>query len=191
MRSMSDEEAISSLIAGQGNGAAFRALYERYASRGKGYAYSILRNESDSEEAVQEAFCRLLKPMGRGEIDSARGGFCAVFFGTLRNLCIDMLRKRRRRIHLPLEAVPEPCTRPVVGSAQRSVELEEKVRAAVEALPSHYGEALKLRLNGGLSYDQIAGILGCTHGQVRTWIYRGRRSLEARLKKEGLIEGME
>lgn len=190
MRSMSDEEAISSLIAGQGDGAAFRALYERYASRGKGYAYSILRNDSDSEEAVQEAFCRLLKPMGRGEVDSTRGGFCAVFFGTLRNLCIDMLRKRRRRTHLPLDAVPEPCTRPGVGE-QCAVGLEEKVRAAVEALPSHYGDALKLRLNGGLSYDQIAGILGCTHGQVRTWIYRGRRSLAARLKKEGLIEGME
>ena len=68
---------------------------------------------------------------------------------------------------------------------------KEKIRAAVEALPSHYGEALKLRLNGGLSYDQIAGILGCTHGQVRTWIYRGRRSLAEHLRKEGLIEGME
>ena len=190
MRSMSDEEALSSLMAGHGDGAAFRTLYDRYATRGMGYAYSFLRNESDSEEAVQEAFCRLLRPLHRGEVDAARGGFGAVFFSTLRNLCIDMLRKRRRRTHLSLEAVPELRARPG-GHARDGEEMEKKVRAALEALPAHHGDALKLRLNGGLSYDQIAGILGCTHAQVRTWIYRARRSLEEQFKREGLMEGAE
>ena len=49
----------------------------------------------------------------------------------------------------------------------------------------------KLKLKGGLSYDQIAAVLGCTRAQVRTWIYRARRSLEDRFRKEGLIDRQE
>ncbi len=187
MRSITDEEAVTSISLGHGKGMAFQVLYERYATRGMGYAYSMLRNEADSEEAVQEAFCRLLNPLSRGGVDSAKGAFCAVFFSTLRNLCIDMLRKERRRRVLPLEKVPEPLARPA-HSETAELDLEKKVRAAMEALPSRQCEALKLRLNGDLSYDQIASILECSHGQVRTWIYRARRSLEDTFRKSGLIE---
>jgi RNA polymerase sigma-70 factor (ECF subfamily) len=188
MTELDENQALAALSAG--DGAAFRVLYDKYADRGLHYARSILQNDSDSEEAVQEAFCRLVKPVNAGKIDPALGGFSAVFFGTLRNLCIDMMRQRRHRSHLPLDAVAEPGIKPVAPGLEAG-RIEEKVRSLLDKLPSHHADALKLKMKGGLSYDQIADVLGCTHAQVRTWIFRARRTLEESFQKEGLIRGRE
>ena len=185
---MTDEEIVASHFTGEKD--AFSILYERYAARGMHYARSLLKNENDSEEAVQEAFCRLLKPMNSGAINPEQGGFCALFFRTIRNLSIDMMRKRRYRTHIPLDAVKEPGAIPQ-GNRFEGIDLEEKVQALVETLPAHHAEALKLKLNGGLSYDEIARVLSCTRAQVRTWIYRARRRLETAFREEGLIEDKE
>jgi RNA polymerase sigma-70 factor (ECF subfamily) len=193
MTGLTDEEAIASLRAG--NSSAFRILYERYASRGLSYANAILHNKTDAEEALQEVFCRLLTPIRNGSVDPERGGFRALFFGSLRNLSIDMLRRRRQAGHLSLEAVAEPINRAggkveerVDEKSSASQEVAEKIRAAFMVLPANHAEALQLRLNGGLSYDQIAGVLGCTRAQVRTWIYRARRRLEEIFTRDGLIQ---
>jgi len=189
MTDLTDEKAVSSLRTGD-NGA-FHVLYERYAPRGLSYANAILHNESDAEEALQEAFCRLLKPIRSGGVDPARGGFRALFFGTLRNLSIDVLRRRRSSGHLSLEAVPEPGV--VSGAEARagaggvSIEVADTVRVAFRALPERHAEALRLRLNGELTYEQIAGVLGCSRGQVRTWIFRARRRLEEIFARDGLM----
>lgn len=175
---MTDEEIMACLCAGDRS--AFHFLYERYAARGVCYAQTLLKNRYDAEEAVQEAFCRLLKPLQRGAVSEKRGGFGALYFKTLRNLCIDTLR--RSKSHLSIEAVPEPS-----APADSPSEVEGEVKAALEALPPKHGEALKLKLEGGLTYREIAGILDCTHTQVRTWIYRARRSLEEDFRKKGLI----
>lgn len=184
MAGPTDEETIVSLR--NGDSSAFRVIYERYAARGLNYANTILHNENDAEEALQEAFCRLLAPIRKGAVDPARGGFRALFFGILRNLCIDMLRRRRQAGHLSLESVAEPVSR-TGGKHAAPREAAEKIRAAFRMLPANHAEALRLRLSGKLSYDQIAGFLGCTRAQVRTWIYRARRRLEEIFIKEGLI----
>lgn len=183
---MTDDEIILSLRAGDQS--AFPILYKRYAAKGIGYANALLHNVNDAEEAVQEVFCRLLKPMHHGKVDPDRGGFCAIFFRTLRNLCIDMLRKQRRARSLPLDCVPEPRA-PGRARGLSEADMERKVQAALAALPAKQCDALTLKLNGNLSYDQIAEILGCTHAQVRSWIFRARRSLETRFRKEGIMHG--
>ncbi len=187
-KTMTDEELVASLFTGKND--AFSVLYERYAARGVGYARSLLKNEDDSEEAVQEAFCRLLKPKNMSAISPERGGFGALFFGTIRNLSIDMLRKQRHRTHISLDAVKEPSV-DRQGSGFEGIDLEKKMNALIEALPANQADALKLKLEGGLSYDEIANVLECTRAQVRTWIYRARRQMESSFRKEGLIEGKE
>jgi RNA polymerase sigma-70 factor (ECF subfamily) len=181
---MTDDEILASLHAGDRT--VFPLLYQRYSRRGVRYAYSLLKNPSDAEEAVQEVFCRLLAPLGRGEVDPSRGGFSALFFKALRNLCIDMLRKSRGSRHLPIESASGVAAQ-APARASRQAGIEEQVRRSIEALPTSHGDALKLRLNGNLSYDQIAEILDCSRAQVRTWIYRARRKLEEDFTKEGLI----
>lgn len=186
MKPLNDQEAISSY--NNGDSAAFRVLYERYAARGLSYAQSILRNRSDSEEALQEAFCRLLGPIRSGGVDAGKGGFGALFFGTIRNLSIDMIRRRRTATSVSLEAVAEPAAETAEAKAAAPETLERTVREALDVLPVHHADAFKLRLNAGLSYDQIAEVLGCTRNQVRSWIYRARRRLEKEFRLRGLLD---
>jgi RNA polymerase sigma-70 factor, ECF subfamily len=174
-----------------GDNGAFRELYDRYAPRGFVYAESLLHNRSDSEEALQEAFCRILGPIERGTIDPARGGFRALFFATIRNLCIDVLRKRKRPAPISLEAVAErSCAVGRMEGCEEARSFEEtqaRVRAAIAALPPRQSRALSLRLKSRMSYAEIATRLKCTRDQVRTWIYRARRTLEKRFVADGLL----
>ncbi len=169
---------------------AFRILYDRYAGRGIRYASSILHDVNDSEDAVQEVFFRLLGPIAQDRIDSARGGFGALFFSSLRNLCVDLIRKRRTRPrYLPIDSVGQRAARTdAAGSGGREAlaEMEARVKAAFDALRPNHAEALRLRVKGGLNYDEIAAALDCSRAQVRTWIYRARRSLSEIFLREGL-----
>jgi len=168
----------------------FRILYDRYAGRGIRYANSILHDINDSEDAVQDVFCRLLGPIAQDKVDSGRGGFGALFFSSLRNLCVDLIRKRRSRPRgLPLHEVGERAARPDAarsGGREALAEMEKRVKAAFEALRPNHAEALRLRVKGELNYDEIAAALDCSRAQVRTWIYRARRSLSEIFLREGL-----
>jgi RNA polymerase sigma factor (sigma-70 family) len=187
MNLMTDDEILASLNAGCGS--ALSVLYDRYAGPGVRYAHAILRDRGEAEEAVQEVFCRLLKPLRNGVVDPGRGGFGAFYFKALRNRCIDVMRRRSRsRRFLSLrEAAAVPAPEGAQGKEGGEIDLEAQVRKAMEALPSGQGDALKLRLEGGLSYEQIAQVLDCTKAQVRTWIFRARRNLEENLSREGLL----
>lgn len=181
----------------------FSSLYQQYSGRGLRYAAALLRNESDAEEAVQEAFCRLLGPLGMGRIPlgSTSGsngvngvgeaqldqdGFAAAYFRILRNHSIDLLRRRRHRDHLPIDAVPEPLAPPGPVDGDRGQRLQRQVAEALADLPARQREALELRIHGRLSYDEIGRILDCTHAQVRSFIYRARRQLSRVLRPGSL-----
>ena len=160
---------------------AYAACYEEYAPRGRRYAYALLRNQADSEEIVQEAFCRLMR--SQHDPHAMNGAFAPLFFTTVRNLCIDAQRTRVRRRQVPL-------TGPIASRGTEPRDNEELVSAiqqAMAALPPSWAEALQLRLNGELSYEQIATVLDCTHAQVRTWIYRARRQLAETFRAQGYL----
>jgi RNA polymerase sigma-70 factor (ECF subfamily) len=159
-------------------------LFRLYARKGARYAFALLGNQQDSEDVVQEAFCRLLGPVRRGEVRAELGGFRALFFRTLRNLALDVLRKRKTRRSLYLDDVGEVAARNVPSD---DGDLLETLAALRCELPSHEREALDLRVSGGLGYDEIASVLGCTRSQVRTWIYRARRRLEEELRRRRLL----
>ncbi len=161
---------------------------EGIAPQATRYAMSIVRVWADAEEIVQEAFCRLIQS-NRGsenpglEIDSSSK---ALLFATVRNLSIDQLRKQKRRRFEPLDVAQLPGKKvPFEGS--RLWQLELGVQAILKDLPNQWSDALQLRINGDLSYDEIASVMGATHAQVRTWIYRARKQLEKDLDKQGLL----
>ncbi len=159
----------------------FELVYGECAGRGLRYALALLRNHSDAEEAVQEAFCRMQQS---GLVESNRE-YQGTFFRTLRNHCIDRLRKKsvRRETDSPeLQGV---------GQQGDPVEFNELVclleRAIVE-LPENWSRALLLKTRTGLSYAEIAQEMDATNDQIRTWIYRARRQLEDELILAGHIE---
>ena len=153
--------------------------YEQFCERGVRYAYSILRNMADAEEAVQEALCRLLR---QHRTPASLSQHAAVYFKIVRNLCIDQLRYRQRFEPLVTEpADPRGSTDGFAagtGAAGELDALQDRISVAIASLPESWAAALRLRVDAGLRYDEIAGVLDCTPAQVRTWIFRARRQLE-------------
>lgn len=170
-------------------------LYRRYAPQGTRYAFSMLRNTSDAEDITQDAFCRLLSTQNSEADGNAEGRFRRLFFASIRNLCIDRIRAARRHRNISFESSREAVANPPIAAqrdtsdgvtAKNIQRIETCVVAALEDMPRNWSDALKLKINGELSYAEIANILNSTHAQVRTWIYRARRRLETALDKAGL-----
>ncbi len=193
-----DEEQRLAAAAAAGDGDAFATLYERYEQRAYNLAYRVTGSEEDAADAVQDAFLGVLRRL------PARGGGELVFgsyvFTATRNACYDLMQKRRRVE--PSDSIPESAT-PVGGGAgglgldpgdpeddpsrrqflraQRS-----EIREANARLPERQREALALRELEGLSYDEIAAIMGMNRNSVAQLISRARLNLRAELRGTAL-----
>ena len=162
------------------------ALFPEYRQRACRYAYWMLGNDCDAEEVVQEAFVRLTQRERNGDLLECESRFAGLLFTTVRNLSIDLLRKRGRRKQVSLDGVHEPVAR---HSDDSSVDqLQNTINQLIDELPENHAEALKLKTSGDLTYDQIAEVLECTKAQVRTWIFRARQQLAKKLTELGWLD---
>jgi RNA polymerase sigma-70 factor (ECF subfamily) len=181
-----DEQLMRQVAAG--DLAAFRALLERWEGAAKRYAYRFFGDYHAAEDAAQEAFVRLYRSAARYEPTAK---FSTYFYTVLGNLCRDRLRAERRRtargetIDDPFH-VDEIAAGPESLTPERALDAEEAravVRRAVAELPEKLREAVSLREFEGLSYAEIAQVMGANLGEVKTWIHRGRKALAPKLRR--------
>src|SRR3989440_13054751 len=132
----------------QGDQAAVRFLYLRYAGNVYGYARSIVRNDHDAEDVVQQVFTRMLTAIQSYEQRSVP--FSAWLLRITHNMAIDYLRRRTPICEEPEKAVVEE--RPQFESHQLRGALQE----ALTELPDVQREILVLRHLGGYSPGEIA-----------------------------------
>ena len=76
----------------------------------------------------------------------------------------------------------EPSTDETPESVLAAKEIGEAVNAALEALPDDLKQALTLREIDGLTYEEIADVMNCPLGTVRSRIFRAREAVSARIK---------
>ena len=181
-----DEQLMRQVAAG--DLAAFRALLERWEGAAKRYAFRFFGDYHAAEDAAQEAFVRLYRSAARYEPTAK---FSTYFYTVLGNLCRDRLRAERRRTARG-EVVEDVFTidERVAGAASLepesvldSSEACAAVRKAVAGLPEKLREAVSLREFEGMSYVEIAAVMGANLGEVKTWIHRGRKALVPKLKR--------
>jgi len=161
-------------------------FFDEHALRAKRYAMSLLRRWADAEEVTQEAFCKLIQNGAISKVDSESAAR-AILFTTVRNLSVDVLRKRGRRKFEPFDE-QIIATQETAHSETGLEQLEAGLSLAMQQLPEEWSESLRLKVSGGLSYQEIGNVLNATSGQVRMWIFRGRKQLHAELTKAGLLE---
>jgi RNA polymerase sigma-70 factor (ECF subfamily) len=167
--------------------AALGALYDRYHRQCFAFALRILGAEQDAEEAVQETFVRVWR--SAGQYDAARAGVASWVLSITRNLCIDELRRRRRRApELPsLEGALEKA-----GPDRTDLEAEreiigEQVRNALQSLSSEQRSAIELVYFHGLSSQEVGRILGVPAPTIRSRLRLGLLKLGGILQSQGLI----
>ena len=179
-----DDDLIE--LAKGGSHSAYRELVARYKDAGFRVAMNVLRNPSDAEDAVQEAFIKAYVYLGTY---SPRYRFYTWFSTIVRNVALSHLRARDWYV-MPLEndlAVP---VRSVVAESPELAALassrHELVREAVNPLPEKYRRVLVLRYWHDLSYEEIATVTQQSLGAVKTQIFRAKNLLAQSLRSPEL-----
>jgi RNA polymerase sigma-70 factor, ECF subfamily len=191
MPAQPDPDAALMLRVKQGDTAAFAELVDKYKQPVMNLAYRILRDLTEAEDLAQNVFVQVYKSAARYR-SSAK--FSTWLFTIARNLCLNEIRRRSRHPAESLDAAgregdDEPAPRQVAdvkaGGPPENVlyrELEEKLGEALAALPENQRTALLLCRQEELSYEDIAGILGCSLSATKSLIHRGRETLKQKLK---------
>ncbi|HTA80278.1 MAG TPA: RNA polymerase sigma factor [Terracidiphilus sp.] len=150
------------------------ALVAQYATTLYRVAFSILRNASDAEDAVQEAFLRVLRH--RDSLDEVRD-HRVWLIRIVWNIVLD--RKRRAKTRPETDDISELArVLPTNGlsAEQRAAAAQHHahVLACVDRLPSKEREVMVLSAFEELSSVEIASVLGITESSVRSRLFRAR-----------------
>ena len=153
------------------------------------YARWLTRDESDAEDVVQDACLRAVRYLHTLRDADARSWLFAI----VRNAWYGRLsRKSRTAERTPYDAdrdeQPDEAPDPEEQLMQRST--VTAVRLALERLPADFREVMVLRELEGLSYKEIATVLGVPIGTVMSRISRGRERLAAALTRPASLEAV-
>jgi RNA polymerase sigma-70 factor (ECF subfamily) len=170
-RTQADEDALAALVS-QYSGTLYRV------------AFSVLRNSSDAEDAVQETFLRVLRRQEMlHEVRDQRVWLIRIVW----NIVLD--RKRRAKTRPETDDVAELAR--VLPSDGLSAEARavaaqhhSRVLACVEQLPAKEREVLMLSAFEELSGVEIASVLGITESSVRSRLFRARNLMSGLLNHE-------
>ncbi len=160
--------------------ARFERLYQTNHQRMARLAAQILGPGPRSEDAVHDAFMKLIQHFDelRDRPEERLSAWLAV---VVRNTALDMLR--RGRFETDMENVSwEPAVPADEGQFQALV-------ALIRKMPEEYRRVLELRFVAEWSMAEIGRELGISEGAVKTRVFRGRRMLIEQLRKEGYLDG--
>jgi RNA polymerase sigma-70 factor (ECF subfamily) len=176
----------------------FEALYHRSSRRAYNLAYRLLGNSTEAEDITQDAFVRAWRHFE--QYDRARP-FEGWLFRIVTNLVVDRRRRQKRVPMYSLDAAIERDTEgspltidiPDVSADPAALlienELSEPLQNALDALPQDYRVAVLLADVEDRSYEEIAEIMHCPIGTVRSRIHRARQMLRKRLEKSAGMWG--
>jgi RNA polymerase sigma-70 factor, ECF subfamily len=172
---------LAAVRAAQRDPAAFDVLYRRYVEPVYGYAFYLLGDHHDAEDATERTFLSALAAVDRFRDEG--GTFRAWLFRIAHNAIANVLRSRRRRPTAPLETAPEPPDPEAdpAGLVDRA-EDRRRLRAAIRTLPLERRQVVILRFVDGLSAREIGLILDRSEGAVRVLLHRALRDLAHRLE---------
>jgi len=156
---------------------ALEALVDQYATTLYRVAFSVLRNQSDAEDAVQEAFLRVLRHRETlGEIRDHRVWLIRIVW----NIVLD--RKRRAKTRPETDDITEvarvlPANGLTAEQRAAAAQHHAHVLACVEKLPAREREVMMLSAFEELSSVEIAAVLDVTESSVRSRLFRARNLL--------------
>jgi RNA polymerase sigma-70 factor, ECF subfamily len=187
-----DKELIAQFLAGEE--VAFNRLVLSYQNRVYGLCYRLMGNLDEAEEVAQEIFITIYKSLKDFRGDSR---FSTWLYRITVNHCKNRQKYLGRRGYYqsesydqPLESEDGDIARQLPSEDMGALEqMEQKevqklVQDKIEELDDEHKEVILLRDMEGLSYEEIADILGLREGTVKSRIHRARLELKEKLEKE-------
>ncbi|MDH4238261.1 MAG: RNA polymerase sigma factor [Phycisphaerae bacterium] len=169
------KELVEAAVAGDID--SFGQLARRYYASMVAIAYSILADHQLAEDAAQEAFARALTSLSKLRKSDKFAPWLAQI---CRNVARDMVAAKTRPIN-PRELSGAP-------DSNKPDDSVEAVRRSIERLPFRAREVIVLRYYNGLSYEEIASVLGISKATINGRLTRAKRKIAKYLKRGGFLE---
>jgi RNA polymerase sigma-70 factor, ECF subfamily len=189
----SDQELLKRFRSGDES--AFDDLVLRHQQRAFNVAYQLLRVHEDATEVAQDAFVRAYR-----NLDSFHGEceFTTWLHRIVVNLAHNKYRWWKRRgkhinvsLDAPVESADDEMSRQIAAATEGpdmqavKAEFVELLYRRMNELPHKFREVIVLRNVENLSYGEIATVLNCSVGTVKSRLARGREALRKSMRMEG------
>lgn len=186
---MSETEMIK--LCQNGDRSAFNELVEQYQNQVVNIAYSMLSDREDAYDAAQEVFVRIYRSIGGFK---GKSSLSTWIYRIVSNVCNDILRKRQRQANIisintargnedEQHEMELEDSSPTPEECMELSEQQRLVREALAELNDKYREIITLFDIEEMRYEEIAEILKCPVGTVKSRLNRARAELKKKLLK--------
>ena len=173
-----------------GDVAAFDRLILKYRERVYGIVYNMTSNREDAADLTQDAFIKAFQSIHRF---GGQSSFFTWLYRIAVNSTLSHLRKTRLRSFFSLERVnsDEPVSREIIAALTDKTgvdrdtfvrELQEKLNDAMQKLSIKHRTVVTLFEIDGLSHQDIAEVMNCSVGTVRSRLHYAKQLLQAELQ---------
>ncbi len=186
---ISDRVLVERTLAGDQE--AFELLVQRYSPLLSKMIYNILGDYHQVYDVLQVVFVQLYRSLPT--LDTERP-LKAWLFRVARNRCFDELRRERPVLFSDLETTNEdeetipfisiPDNGPLPEELAELHDLQDRIRRAIQTLPSRFRSVVLLRYAGQLSYSEIGKQLSIPEATAKTYFQRAKPLLRAALAGE-------
>jgi RNA polymerase sigma-70 factor (ECF subfamily) len=189
-----DDELMAAFIVGEA--AAMEALYLRYRQSIYSWLLRMTGNAAEAEDIYQDVWLKVI----RSASDYRSGNFKAWLWQIVRNKTTDRMRKKSPSLVLDApvcaddegeQTVVDQLSDDAAANALMQIEEMERRRRACDAidmLPMAQKEVVLLRINGELSFKEIADMLATPIGTVLARMHNAVKSLKAALAEKGVLK---
>jgi RNA polymerase sigma-70 factor (ECF subfamily) len=186
---LGDAELVTSAL--QKEAGAFRVIMQRHNRRLYRIARAVVRNDSEAEDVVQEAYVRAFTKLAEFRGDASLATWLSRI---VLNEALGRIRRHRRTADLPsldkslpqAEIIPFPHASPQLDPertmAQRQIQL--LLEQAIDELPDDFRIVLVARVIEDMSIEETAALFGLRPETVKTRLHRARKLLREALEKQ-------
>jgi RNA polymerase sigma-70 factor (ECF subfamily) len=182
-----DHELV--LRAQRGDKRAFGLLVDKYQRKLARLLSRMIRDQAEIEDVVQESFIKAYRALPNFRGDSAFYTWLyRIGINTAKNYLVSMGRRPTVSTDIEIEDAEnfdsgdELRTTETPESSMMTKQIAQTVNDTVEGLPEELKTAITLREIEGLSYEEIATIMSCPIGTVRSRIFRARETIALKLR---------
>lgn len=180
---MTNTDSLQDLLANTalGDRAAFKRVYDRTSAKLFGVCLRILKDRTEAEEVLQEAYIKVWRNAGR--YASAKGSPISWLVAIARNQAIDRLRARRPQTTELDEAVELADDRPTPEARTVASDERRRLEECLAKLDPDHASAVRNAFLEGYTYEELAARMRVPLGTMKSWIRRSLLKLRDCLKR--------
>ncbi|MBN1555957.1 MAG: sigma-70 family RNA polymerase sigma factor [Phycisphaerae bacterium] len=157
---------------------ALESLVQQYQAPLRYYLRRLMGNEHQAEDILQDVWMTMIRELKRLRDPKS---FSVWLYRIARNRAFRFLRRQGR---LPQVSLKEEDNLPREDTPEFTAEDAAAIHAALDKLSLDHREILVLRFFEDMSYEQLASLIGCNHGTVRSRLHYAKKMLRKQIEEQ-------